>query len=307
MSTPRKIFIYQNDRTTSPQSIADIIKLFSMGNVFPVCSDIRLGNFQFNVTGLINPLFVIPGGGTIQMGCDIKTALCRIDWELKKQYDFLGICAGGFLATKTANILLASHERNADGSFQDPRYAYTLESPHLLADPKYSLPYNLDLITDHKAVGPFYPNNQHLSSQTEQFTPYLTKLRLSDSRIFSQLYVAGPAFIPPEFPEEKPSSQVVATYADNSYYKFFQQNGVQRFHFSPAAIISKKATATQGACLITGTHIEACVPDSKMLEAFRKRDYLIAPLDEKSFSQLETEREDTQKIVEEMLRVTFTR
>jgi hypothetical protein len=104
----KKIFIYE-DNYSAYFSIPDLRELFSTTEIFPSKPDIYVGSYDFNTDGLVDPLFVIPGGTTYSMAKEVVPQMSAIRSQIGEKFDFLGICAGGFLATGEADLFSTKH------------------------------------------------------------------------------------------------------------------------------------------------------------------------------------------------------
>jgi glutamine amidotransferase-like uncharacterized protein len=258
MSSSTKVFIYSDDSTSS-SSAEDLKALLASKTIFGSTPDVTLSDFNFNPSQLTRPVFVVPGAvSSTRVGLALLPKMAKMRAELQEHFDYVGVCAGSFLATQLADYYVTLHDYNvATQNFDNPML--------LMDDIK-----NLGVVKDYKAVGAFYPNNGYAGQSSVQVVmPYRVTLSLpSLGATLSQLYVSGPAFIQAEEKAAPVTSTVVATYADKqTKYPFFTPT---QFVPAPAAILSQPATSTQGARFIAGTHIESCVPDSKFLKFFEK-------------------------------------
>jgi glutamine amidotransferase-like uncharacterized protein len=299
---PKKVFIYQ-DSNTAYLSIPDLKELLSTTEIFSSAPDISIGSFNFNMDGLINPLFVIPGGSAICMGAEVLKQMNAIRSAMGEKYDFLGICAGGFLATESADLFQTPFKRSSDVEMLIPQWLGSFAEHNLDIN---SYAYSLKLFPDYKSVGPFYPNDSQMHFDTAKtYVPHRVSLLVPGSqRRLEQLYMLGPAFVPTGCAGEK--SEVVATYPDENYM-FRYGRGDHRFFRKPAAILAKPATDKHGARLISSTHIETCVKGSKLLAACNEDSAINIALPEDDYRKLITQQEETQTEVVSLLKRTFNR
>ncbi len=299
----KKIFIYE-DKYSAEYSLPDLKTLFSTTEIFSSRPDISFyGSYTFNMDGLVDPLFVIPGGLTYMMVSGGVAQMSLIRAKLGDKFDYLGICAGGMLATGAADLFTTNHQWDPHKVVQNPSYIGTLEDYSTVPRGR---PCNVNLFPDFKAIGAFYPNySRFMVNTTKSFVPYRVTLDLSGGRKLDQLYILGPAFIPTDTTTEE-KSEIVATYEGHSHV-FEYAPTVRKFFDYPPAIVAKRATETRGARMITGTHIETCVKGSVLLGMCEKDNDITVGLPSDDFKKLVEQQEDTQKEVVGMLRRTFHR
>lgn len=293
MTSSTKVFIY-NGLGTSPYSTDDLKALLTSDNIFSGHPDIQLCDFNFNATGLVKPVFVVPGGcSTSAIGRQLKPKLAAIEEILGKNYHYLGICAGAFIGTSNADLFLTTHKQDNNSA--------QLMPPMFLVNTK-DTDAELNLISDFKAVGSFYPNDSYLRQPPKDYIAYRVNLNLSQSgNKLSQLYVAGPGFVPLK---NNHDTEVVASYAERARYTFPYEDyevSVKQF----PAIIRQLPTENQGGVFLSGTHIESCVKNSRMLRFFKQASADNAALNEADYSALKTEQDQTRVVVEQLLRSTF--
>jgi glutamine amidotransferase-like uncharacterized protein len=160
---------------------------------------------------------------------------------------------------------------------------------------------NFGLITDYQSIGPFYPNDNPPNS-SKKHIPYSVNLSLMESnKKLRQLYVSGPGF----FSEvNQPKTKVVAAYADCKSYRFQYLTKDITINNLPAMICREPDEKT-GGIFLSGTHIETCVPNSKMLNAFASGDKDCAALTKEDYDQLVAEQTETRVKVESTLSRAF--
>jgi glutamine amidotransferase-like uncharacterized protein len=290
MSSSHKIFIYYDKN--SAQSIDDLNELLSTAEIFPTKSDVRVSTF------------VIPGGNSTMMGDEIAAQMKTIKALFGERFNFLGVCAGGLLGAETADIYKLNYRQIVYGLYDLPSYNYSYKERLYLGDQNFD--FNLRLEKDYKAVGPFYPNTSFLDTQTQQYMPYCVNVSIGNTdKKLAQLYVAGPAFVPQDYEKQDSTTQVLAKY--NAYTSIIlSKNGtLERHPRDSAAIIATRATETRGGCMLTGTHIEACVKDSKMLKGFETKETYSPGLFKRDLETLRNQREETQAEVVKMMKATF--
>jgi glutamine amidotransferase-like uncharacterized protein len=302
MSSSHKIFIYYDK--DSAQSIDDLNELLSTAEIFPTKSDVRICTFnQINFDGLTNPTFVIPGGNSTLMGGEIAEQMKTIKALFGERFNFLGVCAGGFLGTETADIYQLSYRQIVYMLYDEPKYNYSYKEHLHLGDQNYD--FNLRLVKDYKSVGPFYPNLSFIDTQPQQYMPYCVNVSIGNTdKKLAQLYVAGPAFVPHDAKQDS-TTQVLARYYAYDSLMFGKNGTLERYPRDSAAIIAKRATETSGGCMLTATHIEACVKDSKMLKAFETKSEYSPGLFKRDLETLRNQAEETQAEVVKMMKATF--
>lgn len=300
----KKIFIYA-DKHTADLSLPDIKTLFSTTDIFSSRADLYFfGNNTFNTDGLVDPLLVIPGGLTFGMAKGVMAQMQMIRSNLGEKFDYLGICAGGMLATGSTDLFYTPHKWHAYKITQYPQYISPLAD---CTDIPNGQPSNLNLFPDYQALGAFYPNFSRFMVNTEKsFVPYRVTLDLAGSnRKLNQLFISGPSFIQTDAQVED-KSEIIATYEGRSHVFDYSRNG-QKFFDRPPAILAQRATDTHGARMIAGTHIETCVKNSNLLAACEKDNKYSVALPSEDYEKLVAHQEETQAEVVALLRRTFNR
>jgi glutamine amidotransferase-like uncharacterized protein len=301
MRSSAKVFIY-NGPGSAPQSISDLQELFSSENIFPCKPDVSITPFDFNPTGLNFPTFVVPGGSTSTMGRSLKPSMDKIKLELKEQFNYLGICAGAFIATIDADLFFTMHEYDNNSN-------YGRLSPPIFFTTTRKEKANLDFISDFKACGAFYPNDTYLYQKdgSKDYMPYSVNISFSQTQsqqILPQLYVAGPGFF--SLPNVNRRSEVIATYHDKSRYIFSYSKHENKCITNFPSIIRKKPQDQEGGVLLSGPHLEACVTNSKMLSFFKSSSPENPALKEEEYENLLENQAQTKTLVENLLRETFS-
>jgi glutamine amidotransferase-like uncharacterized protein len=263
MSSSHKVFILEKPHRTGEYCVADLKTLLSSRTIFPAGVDVVTTDFKnMNTDGLEQATFAIPGGSSIRIREFAKPIFST---QFKEKYNFIGICAGGFLAPKSADCFRLHQKRDIwDNLYSWPEYEFSFSD-----NEEYNNG-NLNLIKDYSAIGPFEPDYTYLGTANKSYMPYCLELPLTQKpqKVLRQLYIAGPGFIPIAGAEEKYPCEVAATYKGKEYFMFFYPDRETEvvIHPSLAAIISSPANETRGARFLSGTHIEACVEDSILLK-----------------------------------------
>jgi len=274
MAMSSKVFIYNAKGASSP-SAEDLKELFSSKNIFVKKPDVQLSDFNFDPSGLSTPTFVVPGGSTIALSHYIKPRIDKMRGIIKNDFNYVGICAGAFIGANSADLFHTSHQYNdQQESLDEPSFLFTIDENM-----------NLNLVTDYKAVGAFYPHDGHKNpAPKKQYMPYRVNLTLAETKEdLPQLYVSGPGFFSTN---RRPQSSVVATYADCNTYTFPYEKEKMQINSFPA-MISSKPSEGKGGVFLSGTHIETCVPNSKLLTFFKSPGLQNAPLNALDVSALE--------------------
>ncbi|EKD55273.1 MAG: hypothetical protein ACD_60C00019G0003 [uncultured bacterium] len=290
MTTSRKVFIYQG-AGVGPLSTADLNSLFTTSkDIFPSRPDVTLRNFDFNMDDLTDPVFVVPGGSTSLIGNKLKSQMDKVKIHFKENFSYVGICAGAFLGAPDADLFVTTHRLSKENSKKfEPAKPFSSTKKLGIA---------LNMIDDYQAFGAFYPDDSHLNAPPKELMPYRVTLSFVQSkRELSQLYIAGPAFIPSE---EKQSSEIVATYVNHKNYTLYS-NGKYQPNKPLTAIVRKQFEKKQGGIFLAATHIETCVPDSKLLTLFNQNSIKNAALDKEDYDLLIKEQKDTRTQIECLL------
>lgn len=312
-----KIFIY-NGFGTGENSCNDTKQLFECEHLFDKKADVIFSHLSENFTGLNpicdNPTIVIPGGSASFMGADMFAGgqNAKIQDLVSQGFHYVGICAGSYLATN-----------NSD--FFSTRYQYD-PIAHTFSDPKYEMStrienFSFNICSSYSALGPFYPNDDFNDYQnkselrSKELRPYHVTLSLNEtSQNISQLFVEGCGFenqIIPDIGDKKQPYDVVASYANRENYSFtYPATGQKKTITHFAAMIRKRAglQPNEGGVFLSGTHIEACVENSKLLTFFyssnaRRKANLT---DNQYKSLLESQSSDKESVMP-LLKSTFKR
>ncbi|WED41966.1 BPL-N domain-containing protein [Legionella cardiaca] len=281
----RKVFIY-NDIGTGPNSTSDIKELFTSKDIFSSTPDVLEKNFDFNMDGLSNPVFVVPGGSTTLIGHRLKPQMDKIKIQFKDRYGYVGVCAGAYLGVSDAELFHLHYEPMKE----NPKASFLCSTN--------TIKIALDMINDYGAFGAFYPNEKHRFETTKELIPYRVSISSTKTnREFSQLYVAGPAFYPID---DKPRAQVMAYYKNSNQYTLFS-NSHSNFNSLPA-IICRAPTEKSGGKFLAATHIETCIKNSKLLRFFKQEGLKHNSLQEGEIEILESEQELARGEIELMLK-----
>lgn len=239
-------------------------------------------------------LIVIPGGSAmsmLSMSPEEKNLLTRqIGWGAHGLYS----CAGAYVCTKQFHLLDCRLPETIV-----PSYSSTLEA--------------LDLIQEYESYGPFFPVQPRETRTKEKYLSCdFVKIKYGQ-QISILPYAAGPMFIPIR-PRLDWKVDVVARYADRPFYTIcFPDHSDpdnplnQEVHQIPAppAILRKKATVSTGGFFASGPHIEACVPNSRLLAAMQEGDPQHFGLDLSTENARQFNPKSELKRVEALLKETF--
>lgn len=261
-----KLFIYKSENTAE-QSVEDIKELFTRYDIL-TNPDITFSTFDENFSGLNakdNPTLIIPGGRSINIGMQLvkERKLPTIKKLVDTGFNYLGICAGAYLAPYKSDIFKADYKLGFYGDFED--------MPHMTSTTSFGC--NLDLVREYSGWGPFYPNDTYVDYESSEpwrdtnfSKPYCTQLTFDGNTQIPQLYLDGCGFTANA---EKSNNNVesLARYADRKAYTFFNSASYTTTD-NLSAIIRRKRDTQKGGIFLSGTHIESCVPDSKMLVFF---------------------------------------
>ena len=295
MTASTKVFIY-NGLGASALSADDLQALLTSNTIFSSRPDIKLCDFNFNAAGLSKPLFVVPGGSTSIIGNQLKPKLATIEETLGKHYHYLGICAGAFIGTHNADLFITSHKQDTNGNQHQPP-SFFMTTQEVSAE--------LNLLSDFKAIGSFYPNDSYLRQPPKKYMSYRVNVNLSESgEKLAQLYVAGPGFVALNKEGTNQHTEVVASYAERDSYTFPYENSKVSVKQFPA-IIRQLPTEKQGGVFLSGTHIESCVKNSAMLGFFKQASTDNAALNDADYRALEAEQDKSRMVVEQWLKGTF--
>ncbi|GEM_PF-4290171 len=301
-----KVFIYKSS-FTAQESISDLKELFTSYGIFESVN-VMESDFNFNVDGLNGRdiTFIIPGGQAMGMGMELKPRMEKMKSHFGNQFNYVGICAGAYIAPSEADIFNTNYKID--------------QNTKLLAAPEYvghssDFEADLNIVSEYKAFGPFYPSEQDVdySPMKGKLIPYCVNLALTNSHCnISQLYVSGCGFESvASSSADKKTTEAIATYTSENPYKFFypddrSEKKIQRL----SAMISRPANAEthSGGVFLAGTHIEACVKNSRMLSSFsptKKADAKQMLLSKESHKLLEDSQEEAAKVVVTLLKDTF--
>jgi glutamine amidotransferase-like uncharacterized protein len=223
------------------------------------------------------------------MGTPLKKIFdTKVRPAMGENFDYLGVCAGGFAGTSDGEIFNLS----TNGVYHTPTSYKSLRKEEA----------NCGMISDYRALGPFHPTYGYESRGPNQYVPYIIKLKLKNSTVeLPQLYINGPGFAANGL---SPTTKVVANYSIGATFKY-EHGEVE--HPRLAAMISAPAEQNHGARFLAGTHIEACVPNSKMLSLFWHETPRSEALSYAEVKAFRDEREATYDKTVEILRDTFRR
>jgi glutamine amidotransferase-like uncharacterized protein len=264
-----KIFIY-NGANTGENSCLDAKQLFECEDIFDKRPDVVFNDLKGNFNGLNsiqdNPTLVIPGGSACLMGMDMlgDGQNAKIQELVSQGFHVVGICAGAYLAPTNSDFF------KTDYVF-DPEYTASTAIEN----------FSFNICATYSALGPFYPNKDYddypnkSELKLKNLRPFNVTLSLNEtSQKISQLFVEGCGFESqtiPDIGDKKQPYEVVATYADCENYSFSYPSAEQKKTIHNfAAMIRKKAGShpNEGGVFLSGTHIEACVENSKLLTYF---------------------------------------
>lgn len=272
---PNKVFIYSG-RGHFPESSADLKNLFENGAIFDHV-DVRFSDFNENFEDL-NPTtdnltLVFPGGSALHMYSGIKTYADKLSSLLDSGWNYVGVCAGGYLATQQTEHFNTAYELN-DSAYHNGF------SPPVLAG-KFS---SLAVCQDYDALGPFYPDTTsyllriysgELAGLDEAMSsphvrkPYCVNLSLCNQQRVPALYVDGCAF------ERRAGTMnlhsVFASYPDQYSFLTREKAAYKNFDSMPAVIhrgASRDHGHIQGGVVASGIHFESYVENSRVLNLF---------------------------------------
>jgi glutamine amidotransferase-like uncharacterized protein len=290
MASSTKVFVYHS-HGASPQSAGDLKELLlTSSNIFAQRPDVQLSDFNFNVTGLTIPTFVVPGGSTNAMASVVQPFINdrRNILGDKFNFNYVGVCAGAYIGAESADLFHTPHKRN--------RLLERYEPPIFLDVPNNN---SLGLIPDYKAIGAFYPNDSHERSFPKDITAYRVELSLDEKKEkLAQLYVGGPGFAPLEN-STSDGTKVIARYADNNSYTFEYTKTEKKTIEHLPAMVRRKGV------FLSATHIEACVPNGEFLKFFKSSGETHNGLHKRDYDAFISEQDETRQTVESLLRQTL--
>lgn len=283
MRSSNKVFIH-NSQGSSNESAEDLKAFFLNSRaIFETKPDVIEIKTPFNMDGLKCPTFVMPGGSALVMRSSVKSLFKTVrSSQVGENFNYVGICAGAFLAIETTDIFTGSPHFTHFGAFP-----------------------GMGLVDDFKAVGAFCPT-QEVNPSTKTYVPYSVSISYSCTRRPSkQLYVNGPGFFAVKT-DGKNESEIAARYEDRDSYTFYYNQKKVSVSDLPAMVM-RKHSDKRGGVFLSGTHFEASVEDSKLLKAFEQPSEKVAGLAQDDYKQLEdlVERENTRIAVEVLLRRTL--
>lgn len=306
-----RVFIL-NTRSASSACQEDLKELFTANKIFDSV-DVTMSNFDINYDGLKtsdNVTFVIGGGSALGI-------MAEISGKFKKNsFHFFGSCAGAYAASAQSDMFRITYELDDTAM---PKFTSPIKALHLTE-------MHLDIFSDYKAIGPFIPNSTYLFHEPKSelgklftYLPYCTQLKFNNITL-PQLYVAGCGFEPiSSVDAKKTASEVVATYADQTYYSFFDPESLRKTEIKdmPACIRRiAKPEEKQGGAIAFGTHPEVCVTNSHFLRLFRPdsaekprmksidKEHVM-PLSMREYKKIEDSREESLKTVVSVIQETF--
>jgi glutamine amidotransferase-like uncharacterized protein len=271
--------LIHNGDGVGPKSRDDLKKLFEEYNIYP-STDVRLTNFTGNFSGLEpkQTTIVLPGGSVCNMGISLQAYQTKIRDFFDRGCNGVFICAGAYLATNNADIFKNEYTRKNEGEFNELSYQANIYSCSKATE---FLEYNLNIVSDYKAMGPFIPNDAYRNTPpavnlgASVRKPYCVSLFHEEASFsFNEIYAGGPGFKPITAQAEE-RYEVLATYQERSLYTFFQPPGkpTEVIENMPAMIRAKDRGV-----FLSATHIETCVEDSKLLKLMQEGDEDTIPL-----------------------------
>src|ERR1700733_11683685 len=124
MARSSKVFVY-NGQGTDSDSVEDLKELFTSNHIFTNRPDVLLSDFNFNAADLYLPTFVIPGGSAVFMGFTLQKKMKSL---LGEDYNYVGDCAGAFIATNQGDLFDTSHQRDdSRETLKEPYYFLTTQ------------------------------------------------------------------------------------------------------------------------------------------------------------------------------------
>lgn len=264
----REIVLIYNGAGSNKKSVDDLQALFSQ-NIFPR-ADVRLSDFQHSYSDIDNPTFVVPGGSTLEMANFFSRThfWLGVNAYIEK-YKYVGICAGGFLGPRDAELYNVTQAHQDETGLQAPTYSSSLPNPTFKT---------ASITNNYKAIGPFYPTGE-CEKEVTSFFPYCVSLSFVNSSLLgkreepikeiTQLYLQGPGFIALNEAEKK-ETEVIAYYKTARNIAFFKADEGKKEYADLPAIV--RGHSAHGAWFLAGTHIETCVKNSEMLAELHKVD-----------------------------------
>lgn len=298
MSVSRKVFIFNGEshkHAVSQESAEDLHTLMqSCSDIFAQKPDIVFSDFKFNAKGLNCPTFIVPGGYTGYMGNVIRPSFDVMHKDtLGEQYNYIGVCAGGMIGSTQSDIFLANASLDPKGFRErSPREHFTT----------YTRKNSCAGLVDVTAIGTFYPIEAIIASK-KTYTPYKVLLDIAGTELQSrQLFAGGCGFDPTTV--KTGTVDIVATYADRKEYPFFFAG--ERKSFSPfPAVVRQKPTESRGGRILSGTHFETCVKDSRLLSFFAKESRDADALSKKDNADLKLEGTKTAELVKDLFKTSL--
>lgn len=306
-----RVFI-SNASSASSGSQDDLKELFTANKIYDSV-DVTLSDFDINYDGLKpsdNATFVIGGGSALGIMFEVYKKF------KKNSFHFFGTCAGGYAAAAQSDMYRLTYELDDTSR---PRFTDPIKGLHFTEA-------QLGVFSDYKAVGPFIPNSTYLfHEQRAEFAkpltylPYCTQLKFKNITL-PQLYVAGCGFARISGIDEKTTaSEVVATYADERHYGFFDPRSLRiDYQTEMPGCIRRIADPEkkQGGSIAFGTHPEACVANSHFLRVFKPNSVEtpklkkvdgenVMPLPSSEYKKIEDSREQSLKTVVSLIQDTF--
>lgn len=285
-------YLIYNGEGSSVNSVTD---LEALCRISITGANVYKSDFACNFNGLDarqNPVVVLPGGAATTVGNKVKSTTNLTKWVEDMGWGYFGVCAGAYAAVFQAELYSCSH-RIINGSLELPEYGYNTQD------------YQADLaLCRRNAIGPFYPNDSYLNNRNRAlYMPYCINVIINGIS-YPQLYVGGCGF-KVAWSASEPTKDV-GVYGDRNQYTFFKR-GHRVTHNSLAAIVQRKRHGTRGPLLLSGVHLEAGVPNSRLLAAFRSNnpsEYCVA-LSSKDYAELQQARPKNLEMAKDLLRNTF--
>lgn len=293
MSSSTHVFVYNGQGVST--ECADDLKVFfeESRGIFKEKPTVLNFNAVFNCDGLTCPTIAVPGGATTAEGVRVKPIINSIRKAHAQNFNYVGVCAGGFLGTNEADMFFASPIYDADCVLR--------KGPSLTGATMRTAftGVNLSFIDDYKAIGAFYPHDEIKIANGE--IPYCVSISLAGTQaVQKQLYCSGPGFFAVK---NKPRlTEVVATFTDRKKYPFYYEDGRCVELDDLSAVVSKKPDDTHGGVYLSGVHFEAAVPGSKFFAICKNGvPKQLAALSATEADELVKGAPDTLKVVEDSL------
>ncbi len=295
----KKTFLFFNGDGTDPTCTADLKHLLELTGSDSTVRLLDIANT--NLDGLSkkdNPIIVIPPGSSSLIASSLSTT-DHLKLRLSQNWGYLGICAGAYIAARDSHWFNCNYNKMIS-NYGKANYMCSL-SDIGFKNSGYNVIQNSD------SYGPFFPNDSFKSDKSKSKSnevPYLTTINVSGTD-FYQLYINGCGFA---LDTGDHNHDLVGYYADKASYSFFNDDNTLYKTIEPmASLVAKTSSKDRGAYLVSGTHLEAAVPGSKLLDyaapknASAKRDVL----DPESFKILQDNAPGNLKQSLDLINITF--